>query len=162
MGEIAIRPARPEDCEAVAAMVLRLAAQFGVKSGTTGAALRHEAFGPRPTISILVAAQVEELIGYLIHQDTFSTWRGMSGLFVVDVFVVPERRSGGVGLELLRAAARDGIGRGARFLRLDIDESNAGGRRFYERLGFRELVHDRFLVLDEPELKRLGDGERPA
>jgi len=155
MGAIAIRPVHPEECEAVAAMVLRLAAMFGVKSGTTGEALRREAFGARATIAILVAVDGADLLGYLIHQDTFSTWRGANGLFVVDLFVEPQRRSDGIGLKLLRAAAREGAAKGARFLRLDIDEANAAGRRFYERLGFRELVHDRFLVLDEPGLQAL-------
>ena len=156
MDDLEIRPARPEDCEAVAAMVLRLAALFGVKSGTTGEALRHEAFGPRPTIGILVATAGDALAGYLVHQDTFSTWRGVNGLFVVDLFVEPERRRDGIGLKLLQAAARAGAAQGARFLRLDLDESNEGARRFYRRLGFRELAHDRFFVLDEPGVLKLA------
>jgi ribosomal protein S18 acetylase RimI-like enzyme len=158
MGEVRVRPARPEECDAIAAMVLRLAAIFGVKSGTTGEGLHREAFGPRPTIAILIAADGDDLAGYLIHQDTFSTWRGTNGLFVVDLFVEPSRRNDRVGLKLMRAAAQAGAERGARFLRLDLDENNAGARHFYERLGFRTLEHDRFFVLDEPGLRTLEAG----
>ena len=159
MGAVRVRPARPEDCDAVAAMVLRLAAIFGIKSGTTAQVLHQEAFGPRPTIAILVAADGEEIAGYLIHQDTFSTWRGANGLFVVDLFVEPSRRNDRVGLKLMQAAARAGAERGARFLRLDLDEGNDGARRFYERLGFRALEHDRFFVLDEAGLRALEASE---
>ena len=158
MSEVRVRQALSEDCDAVAAMVQRLAALFGVRSGTTGAILRHEAFGLRPTIEILVAEAEGKLVGYLVHQDTFSTYRGANGLFVVDLFVEPDRRNDRLGQRLMAAAARAAQAKGARFIRLDLDASNEAGGRFYARMGFRTLEHDRFLVLDEPELARLRDG----
>jgi len=84
-----IRPARPADCDAVTAMVHALARHAGVDSGTTPETLMREAFGARPTISILVVEEAGRLIGFLIHQDTFSTWRGRNGLFVVDFMSRP-------------------------------------------------------------------------
>ena len=152
-----VRPARPGDCEAVAAMVTELAGLFGVRSGTTADVLRMEAFGPRSSIAILVAEEDDGgLAGYLVHQDIFSTWRGAAGVFVVDLFVRPERRNDRLGVRLLQEAARLGRARGARFMRLDIDEGNLAGKRFYQRLGFRPLEHDRFLVLDETALRALA------
>ena len=139
-------------------MVVELAALFGVRAGTTAEGLRAEAFGERPSIAILVAEAEGVLVGYLVHQDTFSTWRGANGVFVVDLFVRPERRNDGIGVRLMAEAARLGRAKGARFMRLDIDEHNAAGQRFYGRLGFRPLVHDRFLVLDEPGLQALAVG----
>ena len=146
-----IRPATPEDCDAVAAMVGELAALFGVKVGTTGDILRAEAFGAIPSIGIVVAEPPEGgLAGYLVHQDSFSTWRGANGVFVVDLYVAPQRRNEHIGIQLLAEAARRGRDRGARFMRLDLDAGNEAGLRFYRRHGFRTLDHDRFLVLDEP------------
>ena len=111
MSVVTVRPARPADCRAVAAMVVELAALFGVASGTTAEGLANEAFGPRPTIEILVAASGDTLVGYLLHQDCYSTYRGANGLFVVDLFVAPDRRGQGIGEALIGAAARRGLGR---------------------------------------------------
>lgn len=146
-----IRPAAPEDCDAVAAMVAELAAVFGVTAGTTGDILRAEAFGAAASIGIVVAqAAGGALAGYLVHQDSFSTWRGANGVFVVDLYVQPQWRNDRVGIRLLAEAGRRGRRRGARFMRLDLDAGNEAGLRFYRRHGFHTLDHDRFLVLDEP------------
>jgi GNAT superfamily N-acetyltransferase len=152
-----IRQARPEDCEAVADMVIDLAALFGVAAGATAEGLRLEAFGARPTIEILVAEAPDgTLASYLIHQDTYSTWRGANGVFVVDLFVKPQWRNEGLGIRLMAEAARRGLSKGARFMRLDISEENEGGKRFYERYGFRPLDRERFMVLDEQGLRALA------
>jgi ribosomal protein S18 acetylase RimI-like enzyme len=152
-----IRSARPEDCEVVAGMVVDLAALFGISSGTTAEGLRAEAFGARPSIEIVVAeAPDRTLAGYLVHQDTYSTWRGANGVFVVDLFVRPYWRNDGTGVKLMSEAARRGVAKGARFMRLDVNADNAGAQRFYERFGFRMLGHEQFMVLDEPGLQALA------
>ena len=157
MRSVWIRSAVPDDCEAVAAMVIELARVFGVKSGTTADFLREGAFGARPTFDILVAESPSgDLAGYLIHQDTLSTWRGANGVFIVDLFVHPHWRNDGIGDKLTQAAARAGQAKGARFMRLDIDENNHAARRFYERQGFRPLEHDCVLVLDEAKFRALA------
>ena len=139
-------------------MVRDLAAHAGVVAGTTAAILMREAFGDRPTIAILVAEDAGGLAGCLVHQDTFSTWRGANGVFVVDLFVSPDRRGEGIGLALLSWAACEGWARGARFMRLDVERDNLGALRLYERIGFREVDHA-FLVLEEEGMLRLAPTE---
>jgi ribosomal protein S18 acetylase RimI-like enzyme len=150
-----IRDAAPCDCEGVAAMVQELASLAGVAAGTSAAILRQEAFGERPTIAILVAEDEAGLAGCLIHQDTFSTWRGANGVFVVDFFVREDRRSEGVGRALIAAAARQGRSRGARFMRLDVERHNESALRLYERLGFHEIDHS-FQMLEEKGMRALA------
>ena len=150
-----IRQARPADCDAVAAMVRDLAGHAGVASGTTPERLILEAFGARPTISILVVEEEDRLIGYLIHQDTFSTWRGQSGVFVVDFYIGPGHRGRGIGQKLIAAAARIGWDRGARFLRLDVEDDNQPARRLYARLGFDD-IDLRSMALDEAPMAQLA------
>ncbi len=152
-----IRPAREDDCSTIAAMVLLLAAQHGVASGTTSAGLMEAAFGDHATIEMLVASSDGQVIGYLIHQDTYSTWRGANGVFVVDLYVDPVWRGSGVGEALMKAAARRGVQKGARFIRLDIDVHNAAAARFYERLGFREQSDDRFRSIEFQGMTILAD-----
>jgi ribosomal protein S18 acetylase RimI-like enzyme len=156
MSAVLVRPGRPEDCGAIATMVKDLARIAHVEAGVTGEILAREAFGPRPTIALLVAEDGWGLLGCLVHQDTFSTWRGANGVFVVDLFVREGQRGRGIGLDLLRAAARLGIERGARFMRLDVEPANDGAIRFYHRLGFRPVEH-RFEMMEAAEMIRLAE-----
>ena len=57
-------------------------------------------------IDVVVADDGGRLIGACLGLMTFSTWRGAPGLYVVDLFVLPEARGRNVGLELLRCQAR--------------------------------------------------------
>jgi ribosomal protein S18 acetylase RimI-like enzyme len=153
---VRIRDATPDDCDRVAAMVQELARLAGVAAGTTAAILRREAFGERPTIAILVAEEQAGLAGCLIHQDTFSTWRGANGVFVVDFFVREDRRGEGIGHALIAEAARRGHSRGACFMRLDVERHNEAALRLYERLGFHEVDHS-FQMLEEEAMHGLAE-----
>jgi GNAT superfamily N-acetyltransferase len=55
------------------------------------------------------------------------------------LYVRPSARGGGLGTELLRAAAEHVRDAGAQTLALGVLESNAGARRLYDRLGFRTV-----------------------
>ena len=85
---------------------------------------------------------------------TYSTWRGARGLYVVDLFVLPEARGRNVGLDLLRCSARRFAARGAQFIKLEVDQSNTGAQRFYARLGFRKKSEDRLHILEQDELQK--------
>ena len=92
---------------------------------------------------------------------TYSTWRGARGLYVVDLYVEPETRGRGVGELLLRLSARRAAARGAQFIKLEVDETNAGAERFYQRLGFSKKTEDRLHILEQDRLKDFistGDG----
>lgn len=53
-----------------------------------------------------------------------------------ELYVVPDRRSGGLGTELLRAVRAGLRELGCPELHINVDEVDAGARRFYERHGF--------------------------
>ena len=56
-----------------------------------------------------------------------------------DVWVLPERRSGGIGTELTLAAERLAAARGHERISLTVSlEQNPGARRLYERLGYHD------------------------
>lgn len=58
------------------------------------------------------------------------------GLF--DLVTDPRERSKGYGSALIAGLLNRAIGEGARYAYLQVVSSNSGGRRLYERLGFRE------------------------
>jgi ribosomal protein S18 acetylase RimI-like enzyme len=45
--------------------------------------------------------------------------------------------------------------RGAEFIKLEVDETNAGAQRFYARLGFVKKTEDRLHVLEQDKFTAL-------
>jgi ribosomal protein S18 acetylase RimI-like enzyme len=148
-----VRPMREEECEAVAAMVHRLAGDIDpvIVPKIDAETLRGNAFGANPLIDVVVAEETEVLLGACLGLMTFSTWRGARGLYVVDLFVHRAHRGRKLGEALLKESARRAAARGARFVKLEVDHANAGAARFYERLGFAAKQNDRLFILDPPE-----------
>lgn len=142
-----IRPMQAEEAEAVAQMVRGLAEHIGTPfvPALTGEKLRAAA----GLIDVVVADDGGRLVGACLGLMTFSTWRGAPGLYVVDLFVLPEARGRNVGLDLLRVSAQRFASRGARFIKLEVDETNTGAARFYARLGFAKKAEDRLHILEQ-------------
>ena len=148
---LAIRPMRPEESGLVAAMVRGLAEHIGTDfvPKLTGETLN----AADDLIDVVVADDDGRLIGACLGLMTFSTWRGARGLYIVDLFVLPEARGRNVGLDLLRCSARRFAARGAQFIKLEVDETNIGAERFYARLGFAKKTEDRLHILEQNEFR---------
>ena len=110
---------------------------------------------PGDLIDVVVAEEGGCLIGACLGLMTFSTWRGAPGLYVVDLFVRPEARGRNIGLKLLGCSARRFARRGAEFIKLEVDETNASAQRFYARLGFAKKTEDRLHVLEQDKFTAL-------
>lgn len=144
-----LRPMRPEEAEDVVAMVHAIAEHVGSATvpKLTGARLVKVA----DLIDTVVAEEGGRLLGACLGLMTYSTWRDCRGLYVVDLFVRSEARGRNVGRDLLRFHARRFADRGARFIKLEVDEGNAGAQRFYAGLGFAKKAEDRLQVLEQDE-----------
>ncbi len=156
---VIVREMRENEAEAVAAMVLGLARHVGadVVPKLTGDVLRQS----RDLIDVVVAEDHDRLLGACLGLMTFSTWRGARGLYIVDLFVEPEARGRNVGLLLLKGSARRAAARGASFIKLEVDQSNPGAERFYDRLGFNKKPQDRLLILEQDHfINLIATGEQ--
>jgi ribosomal protein S18 acetylase RimI-like enzyme len=152
---------RDADAPQVVAMVRGLARDTG--AGLVPRLAPESLIANRDLIDVTVAEDGKGLMGACLALLTYSTWRDARGLYVVDLFVDARARNGGVGLELLREAARRGRARGARFIKLEVDRANAGAERFYERLGFVRNDKDRIFVLEDGKVTEfLAAGRAPA
>jgi GNAT superfamily N-acetyltransferase len=97
-------------------------------------------FGPAP----LAHCQVAELdhpdrgrsvVGMAIWYVTFSTWRGRHGLWLEDLFVLPEYRRYGLGRALLTALAQVCRDRGYPRFEWWVLDWNEPAHGFYRSLG---------------------------
>jgi len=150
---LAIRAMREDDAPHVVAMVHGLARDTGsdvIPKLTPESLIAHG-----DLIEVTIAEEGGAIFGACLTLLTYSTWRDAKGLYVVDLFIDVKARNRGIGLKLLREAARRGRARGARFIKLEVYHTNERAARFYERLGFVRNDKDRLFVLESENLDAL-------
>ena len=109
--DITIRPVTPADVPAVVGMVHDLAEfeQAAHECHLTEAQLTAALFDPAPALFGHVAVREDEPIGFALWFRNFSTWRGVHGVYLEDLYVRPGARGRGIAtalLEWLRNAMR--------------------------------------------------------
>jgi GNAT superfamily N-acetyltransferase len=112
-------------------------------------------FGERPAASALLAERDGQTAGYALFFQTFSSFRASRGIWLEDLFVLPEHRKAGVGRALLAAVAAHVPGEDGRleWAALDWNELALG---FYRGLGARLMDEWTSLRLDGVALARLA------
>jgi len=139
--ELVIRAARPDDIEFGFSMIVALAEYERAPDAVTGSPeLLHEAlFGQRPTAEAVIAERDGQRIGFALFHGTFSTWECRPGIWLEDLFVMPEHRRGGAGEALLRHLAQIAVERGCTRLEWVALDWNEPALAFYEKLGAEVL-----------------------
>jgi len=156
--EIEIRPARIEDAEAIRSMIEGLAHEtLGPQQKVLSAdAVRRYGFGAEKSFDCFVADHDGRVVAVIILFDEFSTWRGEKGVYVLDIFIAPSARGLGLGKRLIAQAAEWGETRGAKYVRLCVDQDNTNAIEFYKAVGFKEGAHDRAFLLSGESLAEIG------
>ena len=93
-------------------------------------------FGPAPAASCAVALGDDgAVVGFALWYVTFSTWKGLPGLWLEDLFVRPTARGSGLGKALLQELARVCVARGYARFEWWVLDWNAPAIGFYRSLG---------------------------
>ncbi len=161
MGSVTIRPALSSDIPALHAALLALADHIGGReylTSTPDELLRH-GFGENPAFSAEIAGVDGTFAGMCIHFPIFSTWMGMPGVFVQDLYVDPQFRGRKVGDALLRHVARGSRDSGGGYLRLSVDADNMSAQAFYNRLGIRHSDYEQIHKLTGGAFHAFCDGK---
>ena len=131
-----IRPATPEDVPEILAMIAELAdyERAPHEATATAAQLRSALFSSTPAVYAHVAVDGGDVVGFALWFLNFSTWRGVHGIYLEDLYVRPGARGGGFGKALLAELARICEERG--YARLDwwVLHWNPA-REFYDAIG---------------------------
>lgn len=151
-----IRPAERQDTAAIWGLIRELALYEKLEHQHTGSVQQLEAclFELR-VADCLVAEDDGRIVGYAITFPTFSTFLARPGLWLEDLYVVPEFRGNGIGkrlfLEVVAKAKAKGCGR-VEWSVLDWNEPSIA---FYESLGARILPDWKTCRLDGVALAEL-------
>lgn len=153
-----IRFARPEDVPDVLRLIRALADYEREPDAveTTEDDLRRWVFGEDAVASVLVAEHGGRVVGMALWFTTFSTWRGVPGLYLEDLFVDPAARGTGLGRSLLQALARIAVDRGYARVEWVVLDWNTPSIEFYEAIGARPLDEWRTYRLTGRPLAELG------
>jgi GNAT superfamily N-acetyltransferase len=114
-------------------------------------------FGERPALYGHVAEVDGEIVGYALWFLNFSTWRGVHGIYLEDLYVRPEQRGTGLGRALLAELAAECVRQGYARLEWWVLDWNPA-RKFYESLGAAGLTEWVPYRLTDDALAALGAG----
>ena len=132
-----IRTATVEDVAAIHRLICDLAeyerARHEVKA--TEGQLRAALFGSSPAVFALVAEADGEVVGFALYFLNFSTWEGVHGIYLEDLYVRPNLRGTGRGTALLAALAAIAVARGYARVDWSVLDWNTPSIEFYHRLG---------------------------
>src|SRR5258708_7628236 len=101
----------------------------------TDADLLRDGFGPEPKYRCLIAEWDNVPAGFAFFFHNYSTWRGQPGLYLEDLFVLPEMRGKGIGKALLQRLAQIALQENCYGLRWMALEWNYPALKFDELLG---------------------------
>ena len=155
---ITTREATVADMPLIAALIRGLAEYEGLSHAVRmdEAVLERHLFGPRPMAEVLIGEIDGQPRGFALFFHNFSTFEGQPGVWLEDLFVVPDARRSGLGRKLLGEVARIAVERGCPRMEWSVLDWNMMAINFYRSLGARPLTDWTTMRLDADSLARLG------
>jgi GNAT superfamily N-acetyltransferase len=132
-----IRPGELADVATIAELIRGLARYEKLEHDVvmTEEKLTDSLFGERRYAETLIAEDEDEPVGFALFFHNYSTFLAQPGIYLEDLFVVPEHRSRGIGRALLERLAQVAVDRGCGRLEWSVLDWNRDAIGFYERLG---------------------------
>jgi len=155
LDEPIIRPATVADVPTLFQLIQALAEYENLTHAVTGSAevLEQHLFGPRPFAEAVLADWQDQSVGFALFFYNYSTFLTRPGLYLEDLFVLPEYRRRGIGSQLLtylmQRARAEGCGR----LEWSVLDWNEPAIAFYRRMGADILPDWRICRVTGPTLE---------
>ncbi|MFE7797735.1 GNAT family N-acetyltransferase [Nocardia sp. NPDC057440] len=136
-GDGVIRRATPADVPGLVELVYDLAEYEKARDECTLTAeqLHTALFGPTPALFAHVVEEDAGLVGCAIWFLNFSTWKGVHGIYLEDLYVKPETRGKGYGKALLTTLAEEAVANGYGRVDWSVLTWNTPSIDFYKSLG---------------------------
>jgi GNAT superfamily N-acetyltransferase len=159
-----IRPAIAEDVPQILEFIRALATYEREPDAVTAteADLLRDGFGPNPYYWCLIAEQDGTPAGFALCFYSYSTWLGRPGVYLEDLFVLPEMRGRGIGKALLRRVAAIAVEKDCPRLGWEVLDWNTPAVDFYAAMGADFLDTWRNVRMSGEALKRLAGDEETA
>ena len=155
-----LRFAHPDDAGLVLQFIRALAEyeREARSVETTEAVLHQQLSAANPPFECLFAELDGEPVGFALFFHSYSTWTGKLGLWLEDLFVLPQARRHGVGTTLLRRIAAIARERDCGRLEWSVLDWNESAQNFYKTLGARLMTEWVICRVSGPQIASLAEG----
>jgi GNAT superfamily N-acetyltransferase len=132
-----LRFGRPDDVSTIFGLIQGLAEYERLSDAVVGSEdlLREHLFGARTFAEVLLAEVEGRAVGFALFFHNYSTFLTRPGVYLEDLFVLPEERGRGYGKALLAGLARLAFERGCGRLEWSVLNWNEPSIQFYRALG---------------------------
>ncbi len=145
-----LRLAQPEDTALILDFITRLAAYEKCSDNVVAdiPTLHHSLFVEK-SAEVVIAEEDDVPIGFALFFHNFSTFVGRKGLYLEDLFIIPEKRGLGYGKTILKYLAKLAAERNCCRMEWICLDWNAPSLAFYRSIGA--------VPLDEWTVQRLSE-----
>jgi GNAT superfamily N-acetyltransferase len=134
---VTVSSATPEDVPVIFDLINALAEYEKLAHEVTGTSedLAQHLFGDLPFAEAILARVDDQAVGFALFVHNYSTFLMKPGIYLEDLFVLPEYRGQGIGKLLLRSLGQLAVERGCGRLDWMVLDWNQPAIAFYERMG---------------------------
>jgi GNAT superfamily N-acetyltransferase len=156
--KLTIRLATRSDTAALFALIQALAEYEKLSHIVTGSAelLEKHLFGDRIYAEAILGEWEQETAGFALFLPNYSTFLTKPGIYLEDIFVLPEYRRRGIGKAMLAYLARLACDRGAGRLEWSVLDWNDPAIDFYKTIGASILGEWRICRVEGEAISRLA------
>jgi GNAT superfamily N-acetyltransferase len=154
-----IRLAIANDTPKIFALIQALAEYEQLSHPVTGTAeqLEQHLFGDRLTSAEAIVADWEnETVGFALFFPNYSTFLTKPGIYLEDLFVLPNYRRKGIGKAILSYLGKLAVERNVGRLEWSVLDWNENAIAFYESMGAKVLPDWRICRVTEDSLQALA------
>jgi GNAT superfamily N-acetyltransferase len=157
-----IRLATIDDVPTIFKLIQDLAAYEKLAHEVTGSEelLKEHLFGKKVYIEVILAEIGDQAAGLALFFHNYSTFLTKPGIYLEDLFVVPEYRRQGVGKALISSLAKLAVERDCGRLDWSVLDWNVNAIAFYEKIGATVLPDWRICRVTGNSLQELAEGIR--
>ncbi len=152
-----MRTAAPADVPTLFKLIQALAEYEKLSHAVTGSPelLKEHLFGERPFAEAIVAEYGGEVVGFGLFFHNYSTFLTRPGIYLEDLFVLPEYRGRGIGKKLITYLAGLAVERNCGRLEWSVLDWNSPAIAFYKGIGAQILDEWRICRVTGDSLKKL-------
>ncbi|MEM8722111.1 MAG: GNAT family N-acetyltransferase [Cyanobacteria bacterium P01_G01_bin.39] len=135
--EVKIRQATAEDVDQIFGLIEALAVYENLTHQVTGTIkdLQEHLFGSQIYAEAIVAELESKIVGFALFFPSYSTFLTKPGIYLEDLFVMPEYRGQGIGTALLSYLGELAVARNVGRLEWSVLDWNESAIAFYEKMG---------------------------
>ncbi|ALF55664.1 GNAT family acetyltransferase [Nostoc piscinale CENA21] len=158
MTDLILRFAEPADSNVLFQLIKQLAEYEKLSHAVTGnvAALQEHLFGEPKYIEAILAESQGQAVGFALFFYNYSTFLTKPGIYLEDLFVLPEYRRQGIGKALLSKLAQIAVERNCGRLEWSVLDWNEPAQAFYRSMGASILDDWRICRVTQENLKNLA------